>query len=170
MFNIVLFLIDDNSQSWASYFQNKISVNLVRWMDRTKRWKLSVAGQNGVKCVESYPLATKVTFKIIRWFFCQCTKVESYPLPKKSDEISMTKLSHGHEHGHGHGHEHRQGHGHGHRGTRTLPEKQTRTLTQTWTWIMPMSVPVPMSLSVCVFLFMFVSCSCSCPYSYSCSC
>ncbi len=35
-------------QRWESYFQKVTSIDLVRWMGRTKRWKLSVAQRLGV--------------------------------------------------------------------------------------------------------------------------
>jgi hypothetical protein len=44
--------------------------------------------------VGRWPLATKVTLKIIRWFFWQKISIESYPLPNKSIEISMAKFTH----------------------------------------------------------------------------
>jgi hypothetical protein len=51
----------------------------------------------GVISAESFPLATKVTWKVIRWLFWQKTSVESYALPKKSvGKIPMAKFPHKH--------------------------------------------------------------------------
>jgi hypothetical protein len=55
-------------------------------------------------------LATKVTVKVIRCFFCQKIRVESYPLPKKSIENKHGKIHPWTQTHHGHGHEQAKGH------------------------------------------------------------
>ncbi len=64
-------LVKGYHQRWASYFQKVTSVDLVCWMGQNEHWKLSVADRPWVISAESCPLATKVTLKVIRWFFWQ---------------------------------------------------------------------------------------------------